>query len=138
MLVDRFMGFREQSLAARAATAAGLPRSGKPPAENLQSDLRLLDIAGAITGQADMDFYSALLSTLGGRYAGIVGTIPDPPPEPVRLPANWSSMTPTERSVFLRADLEAAVGEEYIDRKPQPLASRARTHSRRKKKLIMS
>ena len=132
-LQERFLRLRADSLAKRRGVPVKLVPDSQPPVENLKGDLRLLQIAGAIKGQADMDFYSALLSAFDARYAGIAGTISDPPPEPVRLPANWSNMLPAERLAFLQADLEAAVGKEYIERNPQPPVSRAGTRSRRKR-----
>ena len=132
-LQERFLRLRADSLAKRRGVPVKLVPDSQPPAENLKGDLRLLQIAGAIKGQADINFYSALLSTFDARYTGIVGTIPDPPPETVRLPANWLNMPPAERLAFLQADLEAAVGEECIERNPQPPVFRARTRSRRKR-----
>ena len=96
----------------------------------------MLRIAGAIRDQSDTDFYAKLLDLFDARYTGIVGAVPEQKPESVCLPANWRNMSPEEQAAFLQADLEEAIGAEYIiaDRDDQPPVVEARSSVRKKKR----
>jgi hypothetical protein len=111
---------------------------GKKDLDGLLTQLRQLknDGAihdGAIHDMADAEFYAHLLTAFDPTYTGADGAekgehpvdrVPDPP----------SGLSPQERMEFYKADLEDAIGEEYIDRDYRPPARPAQSAPREKKR----
>lgn len=106
-------------------------------AGRIATELSKLDRDGAIKSEQDASFYANLIRIFDATYTGPVGsTSPDhailtdeqlvpPPPE---------GLSTEERAAYYQADLEDAIGEEYIDRDYQPQVFQSRRSSAQKKK----
>jgi hypothetical protein len=96
-------------------------------------ELKGLQCDGAIRDMADAEFYASLIKAFDATYAGAGGAekgeypvdcVPDPPP----------GISPQERMEFYKADLEDAIGSEFIDRDYQPQVFHTRSSTRKKKR----
>ena len=106
-------------------------------AGRIATELSKFDRDGAIKSEQDASFYANLIRIFDATYTGPVGsTSPDhailtdeqlvpPPPE---------GLSAEERAAYYQADLENAIGAEYIDRNYQPQVFQSRRSPARKKK----
>jgi hypothetical protein len=92
--------------------------------------------AGAIKSEQDASLYANVVKAFDAIYVGSKSPSPDQatltdeqlvPPPPDGLSAE-------ELAAYYAADLEAAIGAEYIDRDYRPPAKPARSSTRKKKR----
>jgi hypothetical protein len=120
---------REQKRASESS--ASTTYNSKSELVGLLSQLRALKNDGAIHDMADAEFYASLIKAFDATYTGAVGAedhpvdhVPEPPP----------GTSSEERMEFYAADLEQAIGAEYIDHDYQPPALRAPNSFRQKRR----
>jgi hypothetical protein len=103
-------------------------------AGRIAGELAKLHRAGAIKNDQDASFYASLVRIFGAT----VSPAQEPAPPPITSeqlvpgPPRWLSRE--ERAACYAADLEGAIGEEFIDHDPQPPARPARSSTRKKKR----